>query len=450
MNYMIGMLGSPFLFLLFPVLYIILFLGWVVIIPTKRKMFFLGAVVVMLLFPSLPPLISTPEKSSSLEALQSLPYLTWRSAEQTIRQSGVTHYEPAKAFEGLNLYNPRNLATAYLIDMHGTVVHTWSKKIDDDDSWHHIKMDKDGDLFAIVKDKMLIRLDWDSQVKWVKNLRAHHDIAFAENQDIYVLVRQDEMVRFHGIPTPILNDYIMILSQDGTLKQKVSLFEIFKHERPFQGKFIQTYARIMAPRNLFKMMTDRMFKHPFVFQHGMPSDIFHANAIEIIERNIPGVCDKGDVLISMSKPDIVAIVNLKQKAVRWQWGPGYLSKQHHPTLLANNDILIFDNGVETQQYSRIVQIRPSSHEIVWEYAAEPPDAFFSHSRGASQRLPNGNTLITESDSGHVFEITSDGDIVWEFYNPEIRNGEERSTIYRMMRIVERETQSKLNNLMEHQ
>ena len=34
-----------------------------------------------------------------------------------------------------------------------------------------------------------------------------------------------------------------------------------------------------------------------------------------------------------------------------------------------------------------------------------------------QRLPNGNTLITEGSDGRVFEVTPDHKIVWEFVSP---------------------------------
>jgi hypothetical protein len=55
--------------------------------------------------------------------------------------------------------------------------------------------------------------------------------------------------------------------------------------------------------------------------------------------------------------------------------------------------------------------------------------------GGNQRLANGNTLITESDKGHVFEITKEGKVVWEFYNPNIKSEDkERESIYRMTRI----------------
>ena len=40
----------------------------------------------------------------------------------------------------------------------------------------------------------------------------------------------------------------------------------------------------------------------------------------------------------------------------------------------------------------------------------------------TQKLPNGNVLITESSGGRLFEVTPDKRIVWEYINP-VRVGE---------------------------
>jgi hypothetical protein len=37
--------------------------------------------------------------------------------------------------------------------------------------------------------------------------------------------------------------------------------------------------------------------------------------------------------------------------------------------------------------------------------------------GNAQRLPNGNTLVCEASFGRFFEVTKDGEIVWEYVNP---------------------------------
>ena len=104
-----------------------------------------------------------------------------------------------------------------------------------------------------------------------------------------------------------------------------------------------------------------------------------------------------------------------------------------PTLLANGNILIFDNGY-ARGFSRVIELDPTSLEVVWSYQGEPPSEFFSDRRGSAQRLPNGNTLICESERGHVFEVTPDGTRVWEFWNPEIVDGK-RKRIYRFMRLA---------------
>jgi len=49
----------------------------------------------------------------------------------------------------------------------------------------------------------------------------------------------------------------------------------------------------------------------------------------------------------------------------------------------------------------------------------------------NQRLPNGNTLITESTQGRIFEVTPENEIVWEYYNPH-RTGEENELIATVM------------------
>ena len=57
-------------------------------------------------------------------------------------------------------------------------------------------------------------------------------------------------------------------------------------------------------------------------------------------------------------------------------------------------------------------------KVVWQYDEyDTPGSFFSPFISSSQRLPNGNTLINEGPAGYFFEVTTDGDKVWEYINP---------------------------------
>ena len=68
-------------------------------------------------------------------------------------------------------------------------------------------------------------------------------------------------------------------------------------------------------------------------------------------------------------------------------------------------------------FSRVVEIDPQTAEVTWQYKDTPPFAFYSPFMGSAQRLPNGNTHVTESAKGRLFEITRDGEVVWEYVLP---------------------------------
>ncbi|MCK4794002.1 MAG: hypothetical protein KAV87_60305, partial [Desulfobacteraceae bacterium] len=210
------------------------FWGWSLIIKNKGKTIVAGNIVFILFIALLSFVSSASLKSSeiaeaySIEKLKSLPYITWISAKDNIDKTGVIKHYPELAFDGINLYNSSTLPVAYLTDMNGNIVHKWARKINDRNHWQHVKMCKDGDLLVIVGDKMLIRLDWDSKVKWEKKMRTHHDVAVDEDKNIYAIAREDGLVFLHGVPVPILNDYIVVLSSDGKIKKKIYIYDLVK------------------------------------------------------------------------------------------------------------------------------------------------------------------------------------------------------------------------------
>jgi len=398
----------------------------------------------------------TPQKKMlravSLDVLKSLPYVSWVPSENTIHKSGVILYDKKLSFQGLNLYNSRDLTTAYLMDMSGNIVHSWTSRISEHDGWHYVELFKNGDLLANVDEEAWIKLGWNSDVKWVSHGRYHHDVAVAENQDIYTFARKDDLVFHYGLPLPILNECIVILSPEGMVKREIPLYKIVNKKFHFGisvsiKEMLSIYRYILNVENYKKILTRRQ-RSRFIFRKDTSFDIFHANSIEIIDRNIDGLCKRGDLLISIRQLNLIAILDIKKEEIIWSWGPGKLLRQHHPTLLENGNILVFDNRSFTKRrYSRVVELNPLTRLIVWEYKSHPPQRFFSPSRGDSQRLPNGNTLITNSDSGQVFEVTRDGEVVWEFYNPRIKEkSKKRAAIYRMMRIVDPENYPWLRDL----
>lgn len=414
------------------------FFTWILIKRKKAKIVALETtifLVFLFLLSSFSSKTEVIQRASAIKALRSLPYIKWTPIENDNKE-GVVFYDKSHACDGINIYCPENLSTAFLMDMSGKFLHSWSVKIRKNDTWQYVELCRNGDLLAIVKDKFLIRLDWNSNIIWSKKIRAHHDIAISDNKDIYVLSRKDEIFYLNGIPFPILNDYIVVLSRDGELKKEIPLFNIFKNKVPYRlsGRVLKIYTWMIDPRTLWRIIKEATIGN-FILDINAPTDIYHINTLEVLEKGINGLCERGDILLSACLLDLIAILDLDENKLVWSWGPKNLSRQHHPTLLDNENILIFDNGVERRS-SRSIEMNPIIRKIVWEYKSKSPQEFYSETRVSSQRLINGNTLITESESGHVFEVTRDGEIVWEFFNLEKKNENQRSTIYRMMRIFD--------------
>ncbi|MBU2560656.1 arylsulfotransferase family protein, partial [archaeon] len=168
-----------------------------------------------------------------------------------------------------------------------------------------------------------------------------------------------------------------------------------------------------------------------------PMDPLHANALEILPRDAAGLWQRGDLLLSIRELDLIVVLSPDGRRLRWSWGPGEIERQHHPSLLENGHLLIFDNG-QRQGRSRVLELDARARKIVWSYVGKPPKSFFSPIRGGCQQLPNGNTLITDSERGRAFEVTRDKQLVWEFYNPDLQpfvKEQLRAPIYRMLRFA---------------
>ena len=98
------------------------------------------------------------------------------------------------------------------------------------------------------------------------------------------------------------------------------------------------------------------------------------------------------------------------------------SFQHEVDILPNGNMLIYDNGVMSDQLinideriSRILEVAihdDGSCELVWEYVF--PDELFAIGMGSVELLDNGNLNVTSGNQcGTLFEITRQGDIVWQ-------------------------------------
>lgn len=425
----ISLIGNGVLF------FFMLFSCWCSIKPRRKKIIRIGGalfiVIITLLMLSSLIQISRPNETEAIDSLQSLPYLSYVADTEGQHNDGVLIQTP-KSWNGLNLYCSFLSPGAHLMDMKGNILHTWLPKNSPSD-WFYVTLYNKGELLVSVRDETLMLLDWDSQVKWKRQFRSHHDIAVTKDGMIYALSRKDEILFKFGIPIPVLNDYLVILTPEGTTKEEISLGRILLSKLSAE-RIPEMYAWSFNPFNLWKLFRQKT-QSPFILRHDTTFDIFHNNTLTLLEQAIPGIAKEGDILIAARELNLIGIIDPDQETLVWSWGEHELDRPHHPTLLPNGNILIFDNG-SLRDYSRIIELDPKNKKIVWKYEASPPQSFYSSYAGSAQHLKNGNTLITDSANGRVFEVTEEHETVWEFYNPDKDVNGRRKTIYRMMRITD--------------
>jgi hypothetical protein len=114
------------------------------------------------------------------------------------------------------------------------------------------------------------------------------------------------------------------------------------------------------------------------------------------------------------------------------------------------NFLFFDNGCynPTGKRSRIIEVNPrigasgaeevaagkyidpvvagyksssavyrQSRQVTWLYQSSLQNSFYSSYISSTMRLPNGNTSICSGATGHLFEVTPTGEVVWEYLVP---------------------------------
>jgi hypothetical protein len=340
---------------------------------------------------------------------------------------GVTAYVPERAYAGLNLVLSGHAQEALLVDMDGRVLHSWSYDFESAypdfqgpagkpsanpffrDFWRRAHLYPNGDLLAIYDGYGMIRLDKDSNLAWSVSGGCHHDMFVDETGLIYVLTREAKTLPRYHVTRQVLEDFITVLDTEGNVLRKVSLLEAF--ERSSFASFLSDLPRF--------------------------GDLFHTNTIQVLDGSLAHrspIFRKGNILISVRNINVIAVVDLDTEKVIWALSGQWIA-QHEPTLLPGGTILLFDNQGH-RGMSKVIEIDPLSQEIVWAYEGTPDNGFYTESSGSVYRLPNGNTLIIQSNSGRVFEVTEDQQVVWEYYNPHRagRNDELVATLFDVVRI----------------
>ena len=341
----------------------------------------------------------TDAQRAEMERLNSIGYLSGSQTAPDV--SGVTIHDQSRVEPGINLVLSGHRPGAALIDMDGRVLHDWSlsfpevwgSKADEADEenaqyWRAAHLFENGDVIAIFEGLGMIKVDASSNLIWSRFNHAHHDLQVLDDGRICTLTREAHIVRRINPNTPILEDFIEILDAEGNSLQRVSVLEAFENS---------TYSNATGVLGMRRI-----------------GDIFHTNSVEVLDGSLADrlpAFKKGNVLISLRKLSVVAVVDLDREEVVWALS-GLWKAQHMPRMLPGGTMMVFDNS-GNEGRSRIVEFDPVSQSVVWMYKGERSEDFYTQMCGANHRLSNGNTLIVESDFGRAFEVAETGEIVWQ-------------------------------------
>jgi arylsulfotransferase ASST len=368
-------------------------------------------------------LAASPEE---LEQLRALGYVDFAEDAAPAARSGVVKRDPARSAPGYSLYASRPLRRAELLDADGHAVRVWEAP--GPGHWSHVRLLEDGDLLVVGsasekpeggrlddQARYLERRTFDGAVRWRRALPAHHDVNVAPDGRLLVLVSEDRRIPAIDAEAEVRDEGIALVTPAGVVQERKLLVPMLL-ARPDVFTILPVQKRPLGDRRLL--------------------DLLHANSVEWMER--PALAARhplyalGNVLVSMRNQDAIAVFDWAKEEVVWSFGQGQLRGPHCASVLESGNLLIFDNRLG-EGWSRVVELDPVARKIVWEWRAPNPADFYTKSRGSAQRLPNGNTLVAESDRGHAFEVTPSGDVVWDWWNPHRDPTGHPATIIRMHR-----------------
>jgi len=331
------------------------------------------------------------------------------------RRRGLSIYEPEKCYDCYVLFTTCGSNTFYLIDKKGKVVHRWlTSRLSDLG-----EILPNGHLLYGKSYAAIIEVDWNSKPVWYYPCPWGHDFAVMPNGHIIINCEGNKRFNrpdiFEGCAEGLAYESPYLLEIDP------KTYKVFWQWWPDDHIEELKKVGVEFPRRISERTKYR------------EGDIFHNNTCEVLPDTRLGREDPrfkaGNVVFSFRQLDVVGVIDKETGKIVWAWGPGILDGQHQPTLIPDfhpitgepmpgaGHFLIFDNGRYRRDFSRVLEVDPKTNKIVWSYTAPNPTDFYSWHLGGAERLPNGNTLICDSHWGRLFEVTPDGEIVWEYLNP---------------------------------
>ena len=414
----------------------------------------------------------------------------------SVYPTGTTIFKPEKCFSGYTIFQAKEVG-ALLIDMSGAEVQLWknlhgfpNKLLPGGYVMGHLA--ERNNKYGMQDQTDLVQVDWDGNIVWKFDqyeyiedpgeepqwmARQHHDYQREGNPVGYYVPGMDPKV---DSGTTLILSHKNLYNKEITDKK---LLDDVIIEVDWNGDIVWEWilSEHFDEFDFSEEAKNILFRDPnFRAAGGGLGDWMHINSMSALGPN--HFYDAGDerfhpdnIIWDARETNIIAITDKQSGKIVWSVGPdyntspelkelGWIIGQHHAHMIpqglpGEGNILVFDNGGwagygapnpgaptgaknALRDYSRVLEFDPVTLKIVWQYTPteagflQPVDAsrFYSPFISSAQRLPNGNTLITEGSGGRIIEVTKDHEIVWEYISPYWGKQMNINMIYRAYRV----------------
>ncbi len=317
-----------------------------------------------------------------------------------------------------------------LIDMNGNLVHRW------DVVPYFNKRSRllpNGHLMYVGPDKTIIEYDWDSNEVWRhEGIGSMNDMRVLDNGNVLLIAHEpipdEAQAKVEDVDEKIAPWWAPRKRGSEEHQNGADIYEVNK-----DGDVVwEWHAHDHIDLNLFSPLTPL-------------DDWLHGNSIAPLPEN--KWFDAGDerfrpgnIIFNARNINMMYIIDKRTGNIVWEGTHDYkggMAHSHEPEMIEKGlpgagNIILFDNSLFPRHRTHtgqtfIIEIDPTTMEIVWKYETEgyANMKFFSKTMGSQKRLPNGNTFIAEDNTGRLFQVDPEGMVVWEYVN---RGGTTRPSV----------------------
>jgi hypothetical protein len=400
-----------------------------------------------------------------------------------VRTVGLMVNNTAKAYNGYTLFAPKQNTMTYLINNEGRIMHKWTKSTYP--PGQSVYLLENGNLLRACmttgrlssgggEGGRVEEYDWDGNLVWeldysTETYMQHHDIRRLPNGNILMLVIEKKTyaeciaagfnpakfqpeIAAKGMMVP---DYVVeikpIYPKGGTV-----VWEWHTWDHLIQD-FDATKTNYGNPK-----------LHPELIdcdgdQRNIPAFWNHMNSIDYnpaLDQIAVSVRGNSEVWIidhsttTAEAKEHTGGLRGKGGDLLYRWGnpacygAGTVANQRYfeqhdvewvrPGYPGAGNLTCFNNGLGRGNYSTVDEFTPAintdgSYTVVagsafspatyiWTYQGTATNPMYSENISGAHRLPNGNTIICSGTVGRFLEVTTTGEIVWEYICPVEKTG----------------------------